>query len=241
MLYLCSDNQKNKKMNYKHERTPAIRRLLAEQGAQGYGLFWLLREEIEAQGGAVDLSFLPVIAAENKADPIKTQAVALDYGLFVVEGEQMRDNDRDAQRQQAQDAAAARWQKSRPKNRPKTKKTDDTATAQPAIVEENPRFAAFQAWARQNTPYIADPRHLAQLTAAEFEKLIAAYGSENLARTMQDLENRKDKRKQYVNLYRTLLNWLKNGNNRKSTGDRNTPMDAAKRGIVGRMQCGVGE
>lgn len=231
-------------MNYKHEHTPAVRRLLSEQGAQGYGLYWLLREEVETQGGAVDLSFLPVIAAEAKADPIKVQAVALDYGLFRVEGETIRDIDLDAQRQRAKDAAAARWkkpptrQRQRPRPAPKNTEPTDAAGQPPAVVEENQRFAAFQEWARVNTPYIADPKHLTQLTAAEFEKLISAYGSEAIAQTMRDLENRKDKRRQYVNLYRTLLNWLKNGN-RKSNRERTAPMDAAKRAIVERMQCSI--
>lgn len=222
-------------MNYKHERTTAHRKLLAEQGAQGYGLYWLLREEVEAQGGAVDLAFLPVIAAESKADPINVQAVALDYGLFDVEGQTIRDRERDSMKQQAKNAASLRWNK--PKPRPKKPPKE-----QPPTPEETPRFAAFQEWARNNTPYIADPKHLTQLTAAEFDKLLAMYGAEKISKTMEDLENRKDKRKQYVSLYRTLLNWLRHETTDTYTQrntNRNAPMDAAKQSIVGRMQCGI--
>lgn len=45
-----------------------------------------------------------------------------------------------------------------------------------------------------------------------------------IADTCLQIENRKDLRKKYINLYMTLLNWLKrkeNGTNRTNTQQRN--------------------
>lgn len=64
-------------------------------------------------------------------------------------------------------------------------------------------------WMKRHTPYIAN--NLNPLTQAEFEKLLADYGIRAMCETMEQIENRRDHRKKYTSLYRTLLNWLKNG------------------------------
>ena len=56
------------------------------------------------------------------------------------------------------------------------------------------------------------------MSEVEFLKLKEQFGSEAMVETFLNLENRKDKRKQYANMYRTMLNWLKrNENDRKAT------------------------
>lgn len=73
----------------------------------------------------------------------------------------------------------------------------------------------FDGWLKSNCPYIF--KNMTLLTNAEFEKLKSKYSSEMIADVCSDIENRKDLRKRYTNLYRTLLNWLKkvpNGTNR---------------------------
>lgn len=62
-------------------------------------------------------------------------------------------------------------------------------------------------WMADKTPYIyANIRHINQ---KEFEALKGKYTSAEICDTLQQIENRKDLRKKYTNLYRTLLNWLK--------------------------------
>lgn len=64
-------------------------------------------------------------------------------------------------------------------------------------------------WMKKHVPYIAN--NLNPLSQKEFEKLLSEYGIRAMCETMEQIENRKDLRKTYTSLYRTLLNWLKNG------------------------------
>lgn len=229
-------------MNYKHERTIATRRLLAEHGATGYGCYWLIREEIAAQGGAAPISVCDLLAAEAKVDAVTMHSVALDYGLFGVEGETLTDREKIADCERAIAAAAARWAKKQRKPVKKQKPEPSTKPEPIATIdteEQDPRYINFVKWAQTETPYLANPQHITQLTPAEFFTLVNKFGANRLADTMRDLENRKDKRKQYVSLYRTLLNWCKNGNNNSNGGGRNTAMDNAKAGIAERMSGAV--
>lgn len=75
---------------------------------------------------------------------------------------------------------------------------------------QDEKFINFGKWIAENAPYCANPKNMKQLTEKEFHKLKEKYTSEQIMETLLNLENRKDKRKQYTNLYRTLINWLKN-------------------------------
>ena len=75
--------------------------------------------------------------------------------------------------------------------------------------KKNPYFEKFELWIKENAPYCANPIHIKQLTEAEFLKLKEKYKAEQIAETVLKIENRKDLRKKYSNLYRTLINWLK--------------------------------
>lgn len=71
------------------------------------------------------------------------------------------------------------------------------------------KLVKLDEWMKRHTPYIAE--NLNPLTQKEFDKLLGEYGIRAMCDTLEQIENRKDHRKKYVNLYRTLLNWLKNG------------------------------
>lgn len=75
------------------------------------------------------------------------------------------------------------------------------------IPEKNnsERYLAFLGWVGDNAPYVAG--HLKPLTEPEFDRLIKKFGAECLARNIDNLENRRDLRRRYTSLYRTLLNW----------------------------------
>lgn len=70
-------------------------------------------------------------------------------------------------------------------------------------------FERFEAWIKSECPYCSNPKNLKQLSGEEFFKLREKYTSKLIADTVMNLENRKDLRKRYSNLYRTLLNWIK--------------------------------
>jgi len=71
------------------------------------------------------------------------------------------------------------------------------------------KLIALDGWMKKHTPYIAE--NMNQLTQREFDKLLADYGIKAMCNTLEQIENRKDHRKKYTSVYRTLLNWLKNG------------------------------
>ena len=72
------------------------------------------------------------------------------------------------------------------------------------------RLQKLDDWIERRTPYIFE--NLEPLTQREFDVLIGKYTIADICDTLEKIENRKDLRKRYKNLYLTLLNWLKNGN-----------------------------
>ena len=75
----------------------------------------------------------------------------------------------------------------------------------------NEDYIKFKEWIRQKAPYCANPQNFpsSQITEAEFLKLKKVYTGQQIAEVIEQIENRKDLRKKYVNLYRTVLNWAK--------------------------------
>lgn len=71
------------------------------------------------------------------------------------------------------------------------------------------KLLSLDKWMEQKTPYLY--QNIRLLNQKEFESLCEKYTSAQICDTLQQIENRKDLRKNYTNLYRTLLNWLKNG------------------------------
>ena len=75
--------------------------------------------------------------------------------------------------------------------------------------DTNPDYIRFNSWIADNAPYCANPKNMKQITQAEFLRLKQKYKSEQISHIIEQIENRKDLRKRYSNLYRTALNWLK--------------------------------
>ena len=78
----------------------------------------------------------------------------------------------------------------------------------------NDDYRKFRMWMETNCPYCNNPRNMpsSTITQSEFLKLKSEYSGRDIAETILEIENRKDLRKKYANLYRTTLNWLKNRN-----------------------------
>ena len=80
-------------------------------------------------------------------------------------------------------------------------------------VARSPEYIKFQTWIEGNCPYCSNPKNMAQITEAEYLRLLNpqryGYTFAQVVDTVSKIENRKDLRKRYDNLYRTALNWLK--------------------------------
>ncbi|MBO5854919.1 MAG: hypothetical protein J6Q61_09310 [Bacteroidales bacterium] len=91
--------------------------------------------------------------------------------------------------------------------------TNRTKPRQKKLLEvdefRSEKLLKLDEWMQRHVPYIAN--NLNPLSQKEFEKLLSEYGIRAMCETMEQIENRKDLRKTYTSLYRTLLNWLKNG------------------------------
>ncbi len=73
---------------------------------------------------------------------------------------------------------------------------------------EAENYEKFLKIVETEAPYVF--KHLKLPTIGEFEKLKAKWEGTEIYNELLQIENRKDLRVRYVNLYRTLLNWLKN-------------------------------
>ena len=71
-------------------------------------------------------------------------------------------------------------------------------------------YQKFQDWLTRKAPYCSNIKNFpSQITETEFMKLKEKYTGKQIAETIEQIENRKDLRKRYTNLYRTVLNWAK--------------------------------
>lgn len=74
----------------------------------------------------------------------------------------------------------------------------------------NPDFKKFNNWIKENAPFCSNSKNFPhQITEAEFIKLKQKYNGQQIADIVEKIENRKDLRKRYSNLYSTVNNWLK--------------------------------
>lgn len=84
----------------------------------------------------------------------------------------------------------------------------EAAASSPA--SSNPDFLKFNDWLKRKAPFCSNPKNFSsQIIEAEFLKLKEKYSSKQIANIIEQIENRKDLRKRYTNLYRTVLNWAK--------------------------------
>ena len=71
----------------------------------------------------------------------------------------------------------------------------------------NTGYLKFLDWLEASAPYVS--HHIKPLSEDEFERLRAQFGSRAITVNIHNIENRKDLRKKYASLYRTLINWCK--------------------------------
>lgn len=76
-----------------------------------------------------------------------------------------------------------------------------------AAADPASRYGKFLLWMKQDTPYCY--KNLTLPTEKQFEKLLNDYGGESVKDIVEEIENRKDKRKNYSNLNLTIRNWMK--------------------------------
>lgn len=77
-------------------------------------------------------------------------------------------------------------------------------------ASSNPDFLKFNDWLERKAPFCSNPKNFSsQITEAEYLKLKEKYTGKQIADIIEQIENRKDLRKRYTNLYRTVLNWAK--------------------------------
>lgn len=79
---------------------------------------------------------------------------------------------------------------------------------------ENEAYKTFISWICQNAEYCF--KNMKLPSEKEFNRLKELYSGKEIAYIVSQIENRKDLRKRYTNLYRTVLNWAK-----KEYGQRN--------------------
>lgn len=87
----------------------------------------------------------------------------------------------------------------------------DKKEAEPSsLASSNPDFIKFNNWLKRKAPFCSNPKNFSsQITEAEFLRLKEKYTGKQIADIIEQIENRKDLRKRYTNLYRTVLNWAK--------------------------------
>lgn len=70
-------------------------------------------------------------------------------------------------------------------------------------------YQNFISWMEKHAPYCSNPKNLKQITEQELIKLKVNYTGKQVADVIEQIENRKDLRKRYSSLYKTVLNWAK--------------------------------
>ena len=238
-------------MKLNHKQTTATRAVLSHFGAEGYGILWLLREAMAENGGSIPIAMCDVIARAARVEMAIVKCIALDFGLFALDGDMLTDEEEQTARKSREDAAAkaaaARWNK---KTKQRKAKQPQVATTDPndggfvvTVADiykeaEDDDLARLNKWAQGNTPYLANPRNIRQLTADELRKLKEKFGTPCIMETMQGIENRKDLRKKYSTLYFTLNNWCKKSSNNGTTNRQSFSNDGrneAKQSVVNRL------
>ena len=104
--------------DYNARTDPKIKKLMAKHGANGYGLFWCIIEDLYNNENYLPAQF-DTIAFDLRADEQLVKSIICDFDLFVVKGEffgslsvQKRLDNRSEKSKKARDSAMKRWSKS---------------------------------------------------------------------------------------------------------------------------------
>lgn len=96
--------------------------------------------------------------------------------------------------------------KGKGKDKDKDKKKESEREHTHAQSEDEKKYGEFLKWIEEKTPYIAE--HMTPPTFEEFARLRKAVESYKIGDICLSIENRKDLRCKYSNLYRTIVKWL---------------------------------
>lgn len=161
--------------------------LTAVNSVEQGGKLSLMGGKLSLMGGG-KLSLPNNIDIDNKDNNILTDVSSTD---MTQDESEPKDNEKE------KTASAIPEKKAK-----KLESPDIAAAADPAS-----RYGKFLLWMRQDTPYCY--RNLTLPTEKQFEKLLNDYGGESVKEIVEEIENRKDKRKNYSNLNLTIRNWMK--------------------------------
>lgn len=217
------------------------RRLLFTHGYQAASLFCYLVNMADEEGKInlstrqltklTDLSIRQVRTmlqlyqaehlAEHSAEHLGTVVTIRNYDIYKGSKEGKRNTSRNTSRN---------TKKKAPFLPPLNVSPIPPSLSPPIIPQENTHTPSacerFAAWLSKECPYIAS--HLKPLTEEELAKLKRGFSVESIMEVCCEIENRKDHRKNYTNLYRTLLNWLKRYEANRTTHPT-TPTTKAER------------
>lgn len=113
-----------------------------------------------------------------------------------------------------------------PDSKPDIKESTNVDEKETDVSSLHPDFIKFNEWIKRKAPFCSNIKNFSsQITEDEFFKLKESYTGKQIGDTIEQIENRKDLRKRYSNLYRTVLNWLK-----KEYGDNKQKQNTAGRG-----------
>lgn len=101
-------------------------------------------------------------------------------------------------------------EKEKEKEKEYKKESTNVDKKETSVSSLSPDYLKFNEWMKKKAPYCSNTKNFqSQITEAEFLRLKKKYTSKQIADVIEQLENRKDLRKRYTNLYRTVLNWAK--------------------------------
>lgn len=75
-------------------------------------------------------------------------------------------------------------------------------------LEQNSNFIRYNTWIKTEAPYCSNPDNMKQLSEDQFLSLIQKFNTIQIAETILKIENRKDLRERYADLFQTIISWM---------------------------------
>jgi uncharacterized protein YdaU (DUF1376 family) len=194
-----------------------IKDLLRVHGALGYGIYWMIIEDMRNSSTiSFPTSSIPTLAFDYRVDEKLLSSVVYDFRLFTVKQEQFyserlrRDvKNYRSKTEKAKSAAKSRWDKD---NRRCERNADamQTHSKRNAIIGDNIRGNKIKEKVRE---YVL-------LSPSELDTLKKEFGEEHTNLLLDILDNYKgSKGKKYKDDYRAIRSWvIKAAEEKKSKG-----------------------
>ena len=177
-----------------------IKRLLQRQGACGYGVYWILVENLYNNDNSLPIDY-EVLQHDLQADAEVIRSVLNDFDLFQIKDNYFssrtiteRLNKRNEKSQKARYSALARWDKTK-------KKQEKKPVVKRVVKPKEEVYREFD--------------HLS-ISKKEYDKLRLKYSKVQIDNILDNICNFASNKK-YKSLYITATNWLKNDNKKVTT------------------------